>query len=96
MQSLGEKSSLFPTPDAFMEMAGRFVDLALAFALGWSDWYLWVTNLAGEYISFSIVMGVWDTHVPSYGWILLAWGFFRCTSLLGVVIYGEMEFWLAT
>lgn len=77
-------------------MSGRFVDPALAFALGWNYWYLWVTNLAGEYNSFSIVMGLWTEKVPSYGWILLAWAFFQCTSLLGVVIYGEMEFWLAS
>lgn len=96
MQSLGEMSTLFPTPGAFVEMSGRFVDPALAFALGWNYWYLWITNLAGEYNSFSIVMGLWTDRVPSYGWILLAWAFFQCTSLLGVVVYGEMEFWLAS
>ncbi|PMD63005.1 uncharacterized protein K444DRAFT_651842 [Hyaloscypha bicolor E] len=64
-------------------MSGRFVDPALAFAL------------AGEYNSFSIVMTLWTDRVPDYGWILMAWAFFQTTSLLGVAMYGEMEFWLA-
>jgi amino acid transporter len=56
-----------------------------------SDMHQWITNLAGEYNSFSIVMGLWTEKVPSYGWILMAWAFFQCTSLLGVVVYGESK-----
>ncbi|PMD48146.1 amino acid permease [Hyaloscypha variabilis F] len=96
MQSLGEMSTLFPSPGAFVEMAGRFVDPALAFALGWNYWYLWVTNLAGEYNNLSLAMSFWTNKIPTYGVILVAWAIFQCTSLLGVVTYGEMEFWLAS
>lgn len=39
MQSLGEMSTLFPIQGAFVEHAGRFVDPALAFAIGWNYWY---------------------------------------------------------
>lgn len=42
-QCLGEMATLFPTTGAFNEFAGRFVDPALAFALGWSYWYMWVS-----------------------------------------------------
>jgi amino acid permease len=40
MQSLGEMSTLYPTPGAFTELAGRFIDPAISFALGWNYWYL--------------------------------------------------------
>lgn len=40
-------------------------------------------------------MTLWTDRVPDYGWILMAWAFFQTTSLLGVAMYGEMEFWLA-
>jgi len=40
MQSLGEMSSLYPTPGAFTELAGRFVDPAVSVGLGWNYWYL--------------------------------------------------------
>lgn len=40
MQSLGEMSTLYPTSGAFTEMAGRFIDPAVAVALGWNYWYM--------------------------------------------------------
>ncbi|KAI0147383.1 amino acid permease/ SLC12A domain-containing protein [Xylariaceae sp. FL1272] len=95
MQALGEMSTLFPIPGAFIEMASRFVDPALGFSLGWNYWYLWVTNIANDYNNISLVLGYWDTPIPSYGWILIFWALFQTTSLLGVVVYGEMEFWFA-
>ncbi|KAI1141488.1 amino acid permease/ SLC12A domain-containing protein [Hypoxylon sp. FL0543] len=95
MQSLGEMSTLFPVQGAFIELAGRFVDPALAFSLGVNYWYLWVTNIANDYNNISLIMGLWTNAVPSYAWIIIFWVGFQCTSLLGIVVYGEMEFWLA-
>lgn len=43
-QSLGEMATLFPLTGAFNEFAGRFVDPALSFALGWNYWYMWVSK----------------------------------------------------
>lgn len=40
MQSLGELSTLYPTSGAFTELAGRFIDPAFSFALGWNYWYM--------------------------------------------------------
>lgn len=40
MQSLGEMATLYPTPGAFTELAGRFIDPAFSVALGWNYWYL--------------------------------------------------------
>ncbi|KAK6956942.1 hypothetical protein Daesc_002224 [Daldinia eschscholtzii] len=95
MQSLGEMATLFPIQGAFIELAGRFVDPALAFALGVNYWYAWVTNIANDYNNISLIMGLWTDAVPSYAWIVIFWVGFQGTSLLGIVVYGEMEFWLA-
>lgn len=95
MQCLGEMSTLFPVQGAFIELAGRFVDESLGFSLGWNYFYLWVTNIAADFNASSIIMGYWTQSVPTYAWILLWWAFYQCTSLLGVVVWGEMEFWLA-
>ncbi|KAI1118301.1 amino acid permease/ SLC12A domain-containing protein [Nemania sp. NC0429] len=95
MQSLGEMSTLFPVQGAFIELAGRFIDPAFGFSLGWNYWYQWVTNLANDYNNISLILAFWATPIPSYGWILLFWALFQSTSLLGIVVYGEMEFWLA-
>ncbi len=40
MQSLGEMATLYPTTGAFTELSGRFIDPAVACALGWNYWYL--------------------------------------------------------
>ncbi|KAI1801295.1 amino acid permease/ SLC12A domain-containing protein [Daldinia bambusicola] len=96
MQSLGEMATLFPIQGAFIELAGRFVDPALAFALGVNYWYAWVTNIANDYNNISLIMGLWTRDaVPSYAWILIFWVAFQGSSLLGIVVYGEMEFWLS-
>ncbi|KAI0485346.1 amino acid permease/ SLC12A domain-containing protein [Xylariaceae sp. FL0804] len=94
-QSLGEMATTFPSTGAFNEFAGRFVDPALSFALGWNYWYMWGTILANEYNGAALIISFWTDKLPNYAWILIAWVFFMGTSLLGVLVYGEMEFWLA-
>ena len=95
MQSLGEISTAIPVSGAFTDFAGRFCDPALSFALGWIYWYLWITVLANEYNAISIVIMYWTQVIPQWAWIILWWFFFLALSLFGVLIYGEIEFWLS-
>ncbi|KAJ9150923.1 General amino acid permease AGP3 [Pleurostoma richardsiae] len=97
MQSLGEMATLFPIKGAFVEMAGRWIDPALAFSLGWNYYYLWITNIAGDFNASSILMSYWvpTDKAPTYAWVLIWWAFYQVTSLLGIVVFGEMEFWFA-
>ncbi|KAI9739680.1 MAG: General amino acid permease [Cirrosporium novae-zelandiae] len=96
MQSLGEIATLFPTSGSFMEMGGRFVDPAMSFAFTWNYWYMWATFIPVEYNTITLILSYWSESFPSYGFILIFWVFFMTITLLGVVLYGEMEFWLAT
>ncbi|KAF2202393.1 amino acid permease [Delitschia confertaspora ATCC 74209] len=95
MQSLGELATVIPVTGSFIDYATRFIDEALAFALGWAYWYLWLTVLANEYNAISLVVMYWTDAVPQWGWILIFWGIFICLSMLGVLAYGEIEFWLS-
>ena len=95
MESLGEISTAIPVSGAFTDFAGRFCDPALSFALGWIYWYLWITVLANEYNAISIVIMYWTEVVPQWAWIILWWFFFLTLSLVGVLVYGEIEFWLS-
>ncbi|OJD12904.1 hypothetical protein AJ78_06568 [Emergomyces pasteurianus Ep9510] len=95
MQSLGELATLIPVTGSFTEYSSRFVDDSLGFALGWAYWYLWVTVLANEYNALSLVMGYWTDVVPQWAWILIFWVLFLILSNLGVLAYGELEFWLS-
>lgn len=94
-QSLGELATLIPVTGSFVEYAERFVDDSLAFALGWGYWYLWVTVLANEYNAISLVVMYWSDVVPQWAWILMFWVLFLSLSMLGVLAYGEVEFWLS-
>jgi amino acid transporter len=95
MQSLGEISTAIPVSGAFTDFAGRFCDPALSFSLGWIYWYLWITVLANEYNAISIVIMYWTEVVPQWAWIVLWWFLFLGLSLVGVLVYGEIEFWLS-
>ncbi|KAL1640458.1 hypothetical protein SLS58_006956 [Diplodia intermedia] len=95
MQSLGELATLIPVTGSFTDYAGRFIDPALSFALGWAYWYLWVTVLANEYNAISLVVMYWTDVVPQWAWILIFWAMFISLSMLGVLAYGEVEYWLS-
>ncbi|EJD52521.1 amino acid permease [Auricularia subglabra TFB-10046 SS5] len=95
MQSLGELATLIPVSGSFTDYASRFIDPALAFALGWAYWYLWVTVLANEYNAISLVVMYWTDVVPQWAWILIFWALFISLSMLGVLAYGEVEYWLS-
>ena len=95
MQSLGEVATLIPVTGSFTEYASRFVDDSLSFALGWAYWYLWVTVLANEYNAISIVLAYWTDVVPQWAWILVFWFAFLALSMVGIMAYGEIEFWLS-
>jgi amino acid transporter len=43
----------------------------------------------------SLVLGYWTDKVPSYAWILIAWAFYQGLSMFGVIVYGELEYWLS-
>ncbi|CAF1141514.1 unnamed protein product [Adineta steineri] len=95
MQSLGEISTAIPVSGAFTDFADRFCDPALSFAVGWIYWYLWITVLANEYNAISVVIMYWTQVVPQWAWIILWWFIFLALSLVGVLVYGEIEFWLS-
>lgn len=86
---MGELATLIPITGSFTEYASRFYDDALAFALGWAYWYLWVTVLANEYTAISLVVMYWTDVVPQWAWILIFWFVFISLSMLGVLAYGK-------
>lgn len=65
-QALGELATLIPISGSFTEYAGRFVDDALSFTLGWGYWYLWVTVLSNEYNVIAVVISYWTDAVPHW------------------------------
>ncbi|ORY87449.1 amino acid permease [Leucosporidium creatinivorum] len=96
MQSLGELTTYAPVSGSFTTYAGRYIDPAVSFALGWNYWWLWITVLANEYNNVSLLIWYWPQAqaLPEGGYIAIFFFVVLGFSFLGVRAYGEAEFWL--
>ncbi|KAL1405767.1 hypothetical protein Q8F55_007440 [Vanrija albida] len=92
MQSLGEMAAFISVTGSFTNYTGRFLDPALAFAVGWIYYFLWICILATEYNNLGLVLTFWKSAMPGWGFILVFWVFFMCLVMLGVGTFGEVEF----
>ncbi|KAI0046119.1 dicarbixylic amino acid permease [Auriscalpium vulgare] len=88
--ALGEMAAYLPHKKGFAGYATRFVDPAFGFALGWNYLmkYLIVTpnniNAAGAVIQY------WTTKINIAVWMVFS------INLLGVRVFGELEFWFSS
>ncbi|WWC67420.1 uncharacterized protein I206_101328 [Kwoniella pini CBS 10737] len=96
MQAVGEMSAFMPISGSFMAFSTKFIDESVGFAIGWGYWFLWATLGISEYNTMTILLSYWNTHIPSYGWILLFNVFFLVITTRGVRVFGELELILCT
>ncbi|KAI9033709.1 amino acid permease/ SLC12A domain-containing protein [Phycomyces nitens] len=95
MECLGEMATFLPISGSFNNYAGRFIDPALGFALGWNYWYNWAVTLAVELTAGSMVMAFWAPWVPGYVWSIVFLILVLSLNLFSVKGYGEAEYWFA-
>ncbi|KAF1795973.1 amino acid permease/ SLC12A domain-containing protein [Mucor lusitanicus] len=95
MECLGEMATYLPISGSFNNYAGRFIDPAVGFALGWNYWYNWAVTVAVELTAGSMVMAYWLPHVPSYVWSIIFLVIILALNLFSVKGYGEAEYWFA-
>lgn len=97
MQCLGEMVTWLPLPGAIPQLATRYVDEALGFAVGWNQWYNSAMTLCVEISAASLVIGYWD-HNPNHASIYIAAiiVLIICLNIFAVSIYGEAEFCFAS
>ncbi|KAJ5217934.1 uncharacterized protein N7498_000033 [Penicillium cinerascens] len=65
MNVLTEHVCLFPTTGSFIDHAARFVDPALGFAIGFCEWFAWMTVVASEGVIVRVVLMYWTTSIPT-------------------------------
>lgn len=95
MECLGEMATFLPISGSFNNYAGRFIDPALGFALGWNYWYNWAVTVAVELTAGAMVMAYWAPWVPNYVWSIVFLIFILGLNLFSVKGYGEAEYWFA-
>lgn len=96
MQSVGEVTTMFPIAGGFIEHAGRFVDPAFSFAMAWMYYFMWSVFLGSEWNGAILILQYWvpEEKMPLYGWVIVFWVFFSILTTFGVVVYGEIEYYL--
>lgn len=95
MGSLGEMATYMPVSGSFATYAGRFVDPALGFAMGWNYWFNWAITLAVDVSTVALVMQFWLPQVPGWIFSLCALALIFLINILSVKSYGETEYWLS-
>ena len=96
MTSLGEMAAYMPVPGSFSTYAGKYVDPALGFALGWNYWFNWAITIAAEISAASLIMKYWLPGSPSILWSVLFLLLMTGINLFSVKGYGESEFWFSS
>lgn len=69
---VAEMHAYLPIRGSIFELAARFVDPALGFAMGWTYFYAGVMLVCVEYSSIATVMQFWNTSVNPAVWIIMA------------------------
>ncbi|KAL1931715.1 hypothetical protein VTP01DRAFT_9858 [Rhizomucor pusillus] len=94
MTNLGEMSSFMPVSGSFNHYATQFVDPALGFALGWNYWFSSVT-IATELAAAATIIKWWAYVMPDPAWSTIFMVLILGVNLVGVRLYGELEYWFA-
>ncbi|KAJ7685137.1 dicarbixylic amino acid permease [Mycena polygramma] len=92
MVGLGEMAAYLPHSKGFAGYATRFVDPALGFALGWNYLLKYLIVTPNNINAAGVVVQYWQggRNVPSEAWMVVL------VNLLGVRVFGEMEFWFSS
>ncbi|EIW85227.1 dicarbixylic amino acid permease [Coniophora puteana RWD-64-598 SS2] len=96
MAALCEMAAYLPHSTGFPGYARRFVDPALGFALGWNYAFKYLIAPASNLNAACIAMQYWTLAVPIAGWDALYIMIVLCITLMGVRVFGELEFWLGS
>ena len=69
---VGEMLAFLPVRGCIYELAGRYVDPAFGFALGWIYFFAGCMVLCVEYAAVAAVMGYWNIDVNPAVWIAMS------------------------
>nr|GAT58728.1 predicted protein [Mycena chlorophos] len=98
MIALGEMAAWLPGSKGFAGYATRFVDPALGFGLGWNYLLKYLIVTPNNINAAGVVLDYWSggRNVPSEAWMIIFIVFIALVNLLGVRVFGELEFWFSS
>ncbi|WP_372969476.1 amino acid permease [Microbacterium sp.] len=95
MRALGEMTVRHPISGSFGQFANRYLGARWGFITGWTYAFEMIIVALADVTAFGVYMGFWYPDVPRWIWVLAVIFFIAAINLLGVRVFGELEFWLA-
>ncbi|KAG8841163.1 hypothetical protein FRB91_005283, partial [Serendipita sp. 411] len=96
MISLGEMSAYLPHKRGFAGCTTRFWHPAAGFALGWNYLMKYLIVTPNNLNAAILVINYWTKSVPNPVWMIIFITFIFLINLLGVRVFGELEFWFSS
>ncbi|RCI03927.1 hypothetical protein CU098_010912 [Rhizopus stolonifer] len=94
MTCLGEMATFMPVSGSFNHYATRFVDPSLGFALGWNYWFCAI-GIATELAAAATIIKYWGQFMPDPAWSTIFLVLIIGVNMVGVKLFGELEYWFA-
>lgn len=101
LRALGELVVYRPSSGSFVSYAREFFGEKAAFATGWLYWMSWATTAVVDVTAIALYMNFFGRYwapvssVPQWVFALGALALVLSLNLVGVRLFGELEFWFA-
>ncbi|KIK59862.1 hypothetical protein GYMLUDRAFT_44336 [Collybiopsis luxurians FD-317 M1] len=96
MVGLGEMAAFLPHKNGFAGYGSRFVDPALGFALGWNYLLKYLITTPNNINAAGVVIQYWNDSINIAVWMVVFIVFIFLVNMLGVRVFGELEFWFSS
>ncbi|KAI1315289.1 hypothetical protein EDD11_001021 [Mortierella claussenii] len=97
-QAIGEIATLLPLPGAFTAWGARVFDEAFSFQMTWVYFTNWALTIPAELSASSLIVAYWlpeGSNFPTWVVPLIVIVALVAINLLGVSVYGEIEYWFS-
>lgn len=95
MALLAEMAVAMPVAGSFQTYASKSISPWAGFVTGWTYWLAFLIGPASETIAAGTFLHVWFPSVPIWVFCLVVAILMTIINLIGVLVFGEVEFWLS-
>jgi len=95
MTLLSEMAVASPVAGSFQVYATKAIHPWAGFVTGWTYWLAFLIGPASETIAAGTFLHVWFPEIPIWVFCLAVALLMTTVNLIGVLVFGEVEFWLS-
>lgn len=95
MRALGEMIVRHPVSGSFGQYASRYIHPFAGFLVGWTFAFEMFLVAVFDATAIGLYMRFWFPGVSQWVWVLAVVFFIAAINLVGVKVFGELEFWFA-